>query len=251
MGDAEAGQAEGTAEGRGECRCRPPAKLARRSHPAPTPVQEATALVLAVAMLTVVHYHGSLGLPASSRWQLFAWFGVNFVCLFLVPAVLVTAVWRRSLADFGVQLGNWRWWLKPALVFLAVMVPVIVLASRWPSFQGYYPRYVWARGDMRAFLLSEAGWLVYFFAWEFFFRGFLLFVLTPRFGWLAIFVQMIPFVMAHFPKPEAEAASAIIAGVALGTMAYYGRSFFGTWLLHWTVAALMDAMVVLWPAVHQ
>jgi uncharacterized protein len=218
-----------------------------RSRGSLTAVQEAAALVLGATMLAVVNYHGSLGLAPWDRRQLFVWFGVNFVCLFLVPALLVTLVWRRSLSDFGLALGNWRWWLKPALAFLAVMVPVVVIASRWPAFQDYYPRYRWARADMGAFLLSEAGWLAYFFAWEFFFRGFLLFTLAPRLGALAIFVQMVPFVMAHFPKPEAEAFSAIIAGVALGAMSYYGRSFVGTWLLHWTVAALMDAMVVIWP----
>jgi membrane protease YdiL (CAAX protease family) len=209
--------------------------------------QEATALVLAATMLAVVNYHGPLGLPASDPHQLFVWFGVNVVCLLVIPALLVTFVWKRSLANFGLSLGDWRWWLKPALAFLAVMVPVIVIASRWPSFQSYYPRYGWARHDVRAFLLSEAGWLAYFLAWEFFYRGFLLFALAPRLGALAIFVQMLPFVMTHFPKPEAEAFSAIIAGVALGAMSYYGRSCVGTWLLHWTVAALMDAMVVIWP----
>ena len=212
-----------------------------------TTVQEASALILAATMLAVVNYHGSLGLPASDPRQLFVWFGVNVVCLFVVPALLVVVFWKRNLAEFGLQLGNWRWWLKPALMFLAVMIPVIVIASRWPSFQDYYPRYGWARHDLRAFLLSEAGWLAYFFAWEFFYRGFLLFTLAPRLGTLAIFIQMLPFVMTHFPKPEAEAFSAIIAGVALGAMSYYGRSCVGTWLLHWTVAALMDAMVVIWP----
>ena len=211
-----------------------------------TPMQEATALVICAAMLTVVHYHGMVqGLP--QRWVLFGWFGVNVLCLLVVPCILIKFVWRRDLSEFGLQLGNWKWWGRIALAFIAVMVPVVALASRWPQFQSYYPRYPWARLEPISFVTSELGWLAYFFAWEFFFRGFLLSTLAPRLGTVAIFVQMIPFVMTHFPKPEAEAASAIVAGIALGYMAYYGRSFVGTWLLHWLVAAFMDAMVVLWP----
>jgi len=127
------------------------------------------------------------------------------------------------------------------------MLPVLAIASRLPDFHAFYPRYAPARDNAWLLLPSMAGWLVYFLAWEFFFRGFLLFGLGRRVGSLAIFIQMVPFVMAHFPKLETESLSAIIAGIVLGVMAWRGRSFVGPWILHWLVATAMDVLVVFWP----
>ncbi len=73
-------------------------------------------------------------------------------------------------------------------------------------------------------LIGMAGWLVYFFAWEFHFRGFLLGVLKRRFGILAIVIQTVPFVMMHFGKPSSESLAAVVAGIALGWWAYRSRS---------------------------
>jgi membrane protease YdiL (CAAX protease family) len=42
----------------------------------------------------------------------------------------------------------------------------------------------------------------YLFAWEFIFRGFLLFGLKERLGPWSMVIQMIPFVLLRFGKPE-------------------------------------------------
>ncbi len=204
-------------------------------------------LVVATALLTLAYYHGNFDWLAP-RARLFGWFGFNFVCLFVVPAVLWRVVLGRRLSELGLQLGDLRQTLRYAALFGAVAIPVIVVASRWDAFQAYYPRYPWAREDWRLLLLAQSGWFVYFFAWEFFFRGFLLFALEERIGALAIVVQTVPFVMMHFPKPEGESIAAIFAGLALGWMAYRTRSCLGPWLLHWVCSAAMACAVVFWPA---
>ncbi len=208
--------------------------------------RETVGLLLVPALLGMVWYHGQIR-QLGPRWELFGWFGVTFLALFVVPALVIKFVFRQRLSDYGLGLGRPAVWGRYLLVFAAVMVPVIVLASRLPSLHDFYPRYPYARDSAGWFLAAAGGWLVYFFAWEFFFRGFLLNLLAPRFGGgLAIAVQTLPFVLMHFPKPEAEAFSSILAGVALGLMAYRGRSMIGTWLLHWGVAFLMDLLVVVW-----
>lgn len=210
------------------------------------PWREAVILVYAAAALAVVHYHGRFGF-LGERQQLFGWFALNFLALFVGPALLVRFIFRESLSEYGLRLGRADIWLKYLLGFLAVMVPVAAIASRIPEFQDFYPRYAFARHEHWLILPSIGGWLVYFLAWEFFFRGFLLFGLGRRLGPVAIFIQMVPFTMAHFPKPEMESLAAIIAGVALGVMAWRGKSFVGPWLLHWVAATSMDLFVVFWP----
>lgn len=201
-------------------------------------------LLLAVALLGIVWYHGEI--RSLGPWMLFGWFGLNFLLLFVIPALVIVFLWKQRLRDYGLGWGDPAIWGRYLLGFLAVMVPVIVLASRLPGMHDYYPRFDPARHSALAFLASAGGWLVYFFAWEFFFRGFLLNLLKPRYGGIAIAVQTIPFVMMHFTKLETEAFSAIVAGVALGIMAYRGRSMVGTWLLHWFIAIFMDLLVVVW-----
>lgn len=203
-------------------------------------------LTLAVILLTIVHYHSRLrGFDPDLR--LFAWQGMNFLLLFVVPVIVIKLVFRERLSDYGFRLGEWRVWGKWLLLFLVVFIPVAAIASRLPEFARFYPRYKPMLDNHWLVFVSMAGWLVYFFAWEFFYRGFMLFGLGRHIGALAIFVQMIPFVMTHYPKPELESWAAIIAGVALGLMAWRGKSFVGPWLLHWLSATCMDLFVVFWP----
>jgi membrane protease YdiL (CAAX protease family) len=210
-------------------------------------MREAATLLAAVVLLGIPFYHGSPSfLPM--QWRFYWWVGLNFACLFVVPVAIVTLVWRQRLSDYGLGLGDSRVWLKYLAVFGGVMAVVMVAASRLPSLQAFYPRYPWARSSMTALVASEAAWLVYFLAWEFFFRGFLLNAMLRRFTpALAIAIQTVPFVLMHFPKPEVEAAASVVAGVALGIMSWRGRSMVGTWLLHWGCAALLDVLVVCWP----
>lgn len=210
------------------------------------PWREAVILVYAALALAVVHYHGHLGfIPA--QYTLFGWHALNFVMLFLGPVLLVRLVFRERVSEFGLAAGDVRIWGRWLVVLFLVMLPLLAIASRRPDFHAFYPRYGLARDNAWLLLPSMTGWLVYFLAWEFFFRGFLLFGLGRRLGAIAIFIQMVPFAMAHFPKLELESFSAIVAGVILGVMAWRGKSCVGPWLLHWLVATAMDCLVVFWP----
>jgi len=208
----------------------------------------ALTILLSTVLLLIVFYHrGEFAwLPEHLRMARIGWFGLNFVCLFIVPVVFARFVLRMPVADIGLQVGDWRLSLKYFALFGGVTIPTILIASRWGDFQGYYGRYIWLREDIPLLLVAQVGWGFYFFAWEFFFRGFLLQVLGRRFGAMAIILQTVPFVMMHFAKPEAESFAAIIAGVALGWWAWRVRSFVGAWLLHWLCSATMIMSVLYW-----
>jgi len=205
----------------------------------PPPVRESAGLILAVILLAVVYYHAD-----SPREHLFRWAGLNFVVLFGVPALLIKLVWRESLSSYGLRWGRAGIWGKYVLFFGLVLLPVLFAGSYLPSLRNYYPIYEQARFELAARLLSIVGWGFYFFAWEFFFRGFLLNLLALRYGAFAIIIQTVPFVMMHFSKPEVETFAAVIAGLALGVMCYHGKSFIGAWLLHWGAATLVDQLVI-------
>jgi membrane protease YdiL (CAAX protease family) len=203
--------------------------------------------VTAVLMLLVVTYHREaavdLGL-LSPDWALFGWIGLNILCLFVVPALLIKLVMRERLKDYGLAIGEWRTWLRHAGIYALVAVPLIAIASRLGAFRAYYPMFHLAREQPALLVPWEVAYGAYFFAWEFFFRGYLLRALARPFGPAAIVIQTIPFVMMHFGKPEAEVAASVVAGIFLGLMAYRGRSMIGCWLLHWACAATMDLLAL-------
>ena len=58
----------------------------------------------------------------------------------------------------------------------------------------------------------------------------------------AIFCMAVPYCMIHFGKPYLEAVGAIVAGIALGSLSAKTKSIYQGFLVHVTVAALMDGL---------
>ena len=210
---------------------------------------ETVAILVSTAALVTIRYVNAdfPWLPDFARRARLGWFGLNLLLLFVVPALVWRLGYGKGLSSLGVRIGDWRASLRYALLYGGVTIPVILIASRWADFQGYYSRYLQSTQEPWLIALMLAGWVVYFFAWEFHYRGFLLFALEPRLGAFAIVVQTIPFTMTHFGKPAPETAAAIIAGLALGWWAYRSRSCLGPWLLHWVCSATMQVAVAFWP----
>jgi membrane protease YdiL (CAAX protease family) len=126
---------------------------------------------------------------------------------------------------------------------LVVFTPVL-LVSNTPAFLKQYPFYKQASQSLGHFILWELSYGFQFFCLEFFFRGFILFALVRYLGHAAIFVMTIPYTMIHFAKPLPETLGAILAGIALGTLALRTRSIYGGVLIHIAVAWSMDLLVL-------
>ncbi|HSN89804.1 MAG TPA: CPBP family intramembrane glutamic endopeptidase [Anaeromyxobacteraceae bacterium] len=205
--------------------------------------------LVAAAAFVVERYHGR---PASFRQAFGAaggalapiadhlwWFGSAAVLFGLVPLAAL-AVLREPLGEYGLGLGRRRLGLAAAGALAALMIPVALVASGLPGFAAKYPLSPGAALSPGLFLAYEAAYAVYFVAWEFTFRGFLLFGLYRRVGLPAVYALAVPFALVHLGKPEAEAFGSILAAVALGTLALRTRSFWWGAFLHVAVAWTMD-----------
>ena len=71
-------------------------------------------------------------------------------------------------------------------------------------------------------MVSGLPWstLLDLFGWEFIFRGWLLFGYTRKFGTDGIWLQAVPFALAHIGKPELETLSTIFGGFVFGWVAW-------------------------------
>jgi membrane protease YdiL (CAAX protease family) len=120
------------------------------------------------------------------------------------------------------------------------MIILIWFVSATPSFAEKYPHLSSAKSDWNTLFIYESGMLLYMFAWEFIWRGFMLFGLEKKFGSYAVLMQMIPFVILHNGKPFLETFGAIFGGIALGILALRTRSIYYCVLTHIGVMFSID-----------
>ena len=161
---------------------------------------------------------------------------------FVIPSIVVVAVFRERLSDYGIGL---RGVFKDAwiyVLFFGTVLPALIFVSFDPHFQSMYPFYTPPEGEplWPRFWTWELLYLLQFFSLEFFFRGFLVHGLRRRLGYYSIFVMMVPYCMIHFGKPFPETLGAIIAGVVLGSLSLKTRSVWMGVAIHASVALTMD-----------
>ena len=125
------------------------------------------------------------------------------------------------------------------------MLPIIWIFSATQSFTEKYPHLLSTRNDWNQFLVYESGILVYLISWEFIWRGFMLFGLKDKFGFYAVLIQMIPFVILHNGKPVPETFGAIVGGIALGVLALRTNSILYCILTHSGVMIAIDVISTL------
>lgn len=174
------------------------------------------------------------------------WFSADGFLMFVVPVLLIYLVLKDKPKNFGFAIGDVKFGIWSSVVFLVVMLPILWLSSGSESFARSYPQGgVRIKENMEILLYYEFFVGFYMLAWEFFWRGYMLFGLKEKFGYYAIFIQMIPFFILHRGKPEIEVFSAIIGGLILGIQAYRARSFLYCFLVHWIVNIFNDTISVL------
>jgi membrane protease YdiL (CAAX protease family) len=177
--------------------------------------REIVVISLATLFLILAGYH-PIGPPWVSSLIYFA----------VLPILTITIILRRNPLDFGIRLGNVKVWSFYVAVTFIVALPILYVASRSSALEQYYTI---RQFDVVKYSLET---IVYLFAWEFLFRGFLLFGLKEKLNESSILIQMIPFVLVHFGKPEIETISTILTGIYFGYVAYRGNSYWPAFIIH-------------------
>ncbi len=190
----------------------------------------------------IFHVPFALKLAKYEELYTFAWWaGTRILGYVLIPFPLWKLIFRNdSLLDMGLRAKGFfkHFWIYG--LFLGAVLPAMYVVSKQPDFGAYYPFYKHSSRSWFDFLLWEAMYFAQFFALEMFFRGFWVAALKKSFGSGAIFAMALPYCMIHYGKPYLEAVGAIIAGIALGSLSIRTKSIYQGFLVHITVAALMD-----------
>jgi membrane protease YdiL (CAAX protease family) len=153
------------------------------------------------------------------------------ILLFIIIPFLIIFLLKENPRDYGFVLGDWKTGMLLVILGVLVMTPIIwYLGTRNPGMRSYYN-------------LSQEGLIwkkaLELFGWEFLFRGWILFGYARKYGSDAVWLQAVPFAVAHIGKPEIETLSTIFGGFAFGWVAWRTNSFLYSFLIHWYIAVLI------------
>ena len=180
---------------------------------------------------------------ARKHWAAFFLMGV-------FPMLIVKFVFREKLSDYGVGWGDRTRTIRSFLTFAPLL-----LALGWASglgdagraFYTVYPYNPAAGVSWNALILHTVSYFcLYYFAWEFMFRGFLLRGLAPTVGFsTAVWIQVVISTALHFGHPASETFGCIAGGLLWGFLALRTRSIFAGWGQHALLGIALDWSLVL------
>ncbi len=178
--------------------------------------------------------------------QVFWLKSLNWVIRVFVLLIPVAIIWRikdkNNQPFYGAKaLAN----VKPYLIMLLIMVPLIALASTQGDFLRMYPKAKFIEElNLPAknwhYLIYELCYGFDFVSIEFFFRGFLILSMYKICGAKCIIPVACFYCTIHFGKPIGEAISSFWGGLLLGIISYNTRSIWGGLIVHLGIAWLME-----------
>lgn len=217
-----------------------------------SPPREAIALTVGVLVMGAYWYLGSPGAQLAAGavrdYDTAAYLCLLSVGLWLVIPAATMAALKVPVSRVGLGLGDVRFNLKvTALAVLLVTVPM-AFSAKDPGVQAVYP---WPGSSAGQSAGSLATWLatyfLYYVAFEFFFRGYLIRVLEERWGLVtAIWVATICATLVHVGKPWAETLTSFPVSLLFCLQAVRGRSIWWPILIHWWVGSVTDTSSLYW-----
>jgi membrane protease YdiL (CAAX protease family) len=211
-------------------------------------------LLSAPLLLTLYRYHGYPG-----TFNVFADFGlaqdqavsinqfiIFFVLMFVLPVLYIKLKMKKNLSDFGFGLGDVKYGTKLLLLIPFVIAPILYFSAQMPDVQSEYPLAKSLLQDQSQLWFYELMYVVfYYIAWEFFFRGFILFGLKDKYGvFVAILIQTISSCLVHIGKPEGEIIGSIVVGILFGMIAIRTKSIWYVFILHAALGVLTDLFII-------
>lgn len=180
-----------------------------------------TVTIVSTLLLMIDHYHK---FTAYKYWD-------RIILYLIIPLLIIIFFFRENPKEYGFSLGDWKLGLTYTMLGILFMAPIIYfLGSGDASMKKYYERF-----------LIGLPWTTFLdlIGWEFLFRGWILFAYARKFGHEALWLQAVPFAIAHISKPEIETLSTIFGGFAFGWVAWRTKSFVYPFLIHWFIGTFI------------
>lgn len=126
----------------------------------------------------------------------------------------------------------------PVPVYVVVLIAFMIiitaaLSARKRDIYSRIPHMRAARWGIREVAISICGWALYLLAYEFIFRGLLLFATAKAWGvWPAVLINIFLYAIFHIPNGKKETLAAIPFGLVLCIVTLLSGSFWLAFVLH-------------------
>lgn len=163
----------------------------------------------------------------------------------LIPLVIFSYIQKTSFQLYGINIQNF----DQSLVWIGVFAPLILLVNYFLAAKETnlrnYPQIRIRHWSTKSLIINFTTWMVYLFAYEAFFRGFLLFSFYYTFGFsTAIVVNVILYALAHLSKGRREILGSIPFGIVLCVITLNTGSFLAAFLIHGIMAVSYDFLSI-------
>jgi len=155
----------------------------------------------------------------------------------LIPSFFILYLFKDNLYIHGLNTLHFKESLLYWAVLSFILIPINWFASAKPDNLALYPQIKVEKWTPTLIVLSALSWLAYLFAYEFMFRGYLLFSWYHAHGPLtAITINTSLYAFAHVHKGVKEAVGSIPLGIVLCLISLYTGNFWAAFLTHATLA---------------
>lgn len=171
---------------------------------------------------------------------------INWIVRVFVVLIPVFIIWmikdKSNQLFYGTKaLDN----IRPYLIMLLIMIPLLALASTQRDFLSMYPKAKFLTqlqmGHQKwRYIVYELCYGFDFVSIEFFFRGFLILSLMKICGTHCIIPVACFYCIIHLGKPMGEAISSFWGGMLLGIVSYNTGSIWGGLIVHLGIAWFME-----------
>lgn len=164
----------------------------------------------------------------------------NYIWFLIIPFITNKILFQQTTKSIGLCLPKFNWSTLLSIIFaLVLLVPWIIYFGHRPEFKGY------AHGHptlIKFFCMQLLTGPIFYFAEEFFFRGFVFLNLWKKVRWHSFWITDIFFTLSHIGKPPLEILMCIPASVVFNFLTLQSKSILPAAFVHTTLGIILNYM---------
>jgi membrane protease YdiL (CAAX protease family) len=155
----------------------------------------------------------------------------------ILPLTLIFILGNNCLCQYGLSTNHGSLSIYWILGLSPVLIIMNYINCSKPDNLAMYPQIRKAEWNILLLILSAFSWSAYLLAYEFMFRGYLLFVSLRYLGtWPAIALNVAIYALVHVPKGYKEAIGAVPLGIVLGMATVETGNILAAFIVHVVLA---------------